>query len=87
MGMQPLAGNRGFTLVELLLVLSIVLVLGGFALHGVTRQSQNHYMDSLQGTFMTLLPDARNAAVINQVAVIVSYPYRTPRYVRSTALW
>ena len=78
MGMQPLARNRGFTLVELLLVLSIVLVLGGFALHGVTRQSQNHYMDSLQGTFMTLLLNARNAAVINQVAVIVC-PIRTQR--------
>ena len=63
---------------ELLLVLSIVLVLGGFALHGVTRQSQNHYMDSLQGTFMTLLLNARNAAVINQVAVIVC-PIRTQR--------
>lgn len=78
MGMQPLARNRGFTLVELLLVLSIVLVLGGFALHGVTRQSQNHYMDSLQGTFMTLLLNARNAAVVNQVAVIVC-PIRTQR--------
>ena len=78
MGMQPLARIRGFTLVELFVVLSIVLLLGGFALPGVTRQSQNHYMDGLQGAFMTLLLNARNAAVINQVAVIVC-PARTQR--------
>ena len=78
MGMQPLARIRGFTLVELFVVLSIVLLLGGFALHGVTRQSQNHYMDGLLGAFMTLLLNARNAAVINQVAVIVC-PVRTQR--------
>ena len=78
MGMQPLARIRGFTLVELFVVLSIVLLLGGFALHGVTRQSQNHYMDGLQGAFMTLLLNARNAAVIDQVAVIVC-PVRTQR--------
>ena len=76
--MQPLARIRGFTLVELFVVFSIVLRLGGFALHGVTRQSQNHYMDGLQGAFMTLLLNARNAAVINQVAVIVC-PVRTQR--------
>jgi type IV fimbrial biogenesis protein FimT len=78
MGIQPLARNRGFTLIELLVVLSIILMLGGFALHGVTKQSQTHYMDGLQNAFMTLLLNARNTAVADQVAVIVC-PIRKQR--------
>ena len=74
----PQNKNRGFTLVELLVVLSLILLFGGFALHGVATQTQNHYMDGLQNTFMTLLQTARNAAIVGQVEVVVC-PANTER--------
>ena len=74
----PQNKNRGFTLVELLVVLSLILLFGGFALHGVATQTQNHYMDGLQNTFMTLLQTACNAANVGQVEVVVC-PANTER--------
>ena len=78
MDTQPADRNRGFTLIELFVVLSVILMLGGYALRGITKQTQSHYMDGLQNAFMTLLLSARNAAVLDQVEVIVC-PIQTRR--------
>ena len=63
--------DGGFTLLELLVVPSVILLLGGFALHGITEQTQKQHMDGLQEAFMSLLLSARSAAVVQRVAVIV----------------
>ena len=59
--------NRGFTLLELLVVLSVTLLLGKFALHGITEQTRKQHMGGLQKAFMSLLLSARNAAVARRV--------------------
>ena len=38
-GLPATIRNRGFTLLELLVVLSVILLLGGFALHGITESA------------------------------------------------
>ena len=70
--------NRGFTLLELLVVLSVILLLGRFALYGITEQTQKQHMDGLQEAFMSLLLSARSAAVVQRVEVIVC-PIHTQR--------
>ena len=56
--------HRGFSLIELMVTLCIMLLLGGFALHGLIDQKRRHEMDGLQENFIDLLYSARNAAVI-----------------------
>lgn len=65
-------------MIELLMTLFIILLLGGFALHGVRKQAATFEIDALQETFINLLYTARNAAVIHHTEVIVC-PMREPR--------
>lgn len=61
----------GFSLIELLLTLSIVLLVGGFALHGGLDKKREHKINGLQETFINLLFSARNAAITHNTEVIV----------------
>lgn len=61
----------GFSLIELLLTLSIVLLVGGYALHGGIDISREHKINGLQETFINLLFSARNAAITHNAEVIV----------------
>ncbi|MEC9156389.1 MAG: GspH/FimT family pseudopilin [Pseudomonadota bacterium] len=70
--------HRGFSLIELMVTLCIMLLLGGFALHDLIDQKRRHEMDGLQENFIDLLYSARSAAVIQSSEVIVC-PLRTER--------
>ena len=46
--------HRGFSLIELMVTLCIMLLLGGFTLHGLIDQKHRHDMDGLQENFIDL---------------------------------
>ena len=70
--------HQGFSLIELMMTLCIILLLGGFAIHGLVDQKRKHEMDGLQESFINLLYSARNAAIIHHSEVIVC-PMRNKR--------
>ena len=61
-----------------MVTLCIMLLLGGFTLHGLIDQKHRHDRDGLQENFIDLLYSARSAAVIQSSEVIVC-PLRTER--------
>ena len=61
-----------------MMTLCIILLLGGFAIHGLVDQKRKHEMDGLQESFINLLYSARNAAIIHHSEVIVC-PMRNKR--------
>jgi len=63
--------NQGFTLIELIIVLSIVGVLSGYALPSFTQLSQNKKMDGVRNDLTVDLQFARNQAVMIQRNIIV----------------
>ena len=80
--MLPQAGSKkppGFSLIELMVTLCIMLLLGGFALHGLIDQKRRHEMDgSTRKLYQPLIQRSQRSHHSDSEVIIVC-PMRTER--------